>query len=67
MDDSCEPVLRAVRQVAASVFDSVEQADVWLREPNVVLGGKSPAAALATAAGHRAVIDELKRIDYSKQ
>lgn len=60
------PVLRAVRQLAASVFESVEQADAWLEEPNAVFDGRPPIVTLETVEGHRAVVDELKRIDYSR-
>ncbi|MET0985645.1 MAG: MbcA/ParS/Xre antitoxin family protein [Steroidobacteraceae bacterium] len=66
VDDTSEPVLRAVRQLAASVFDSVERADAWLREPNVVLNGQPPLAAIETLEGHRAVVAELKRLDYNR-
>ena len=66
MEEADNPVLRAVRQLAASVFDSVERADAWLREPNAVLGGQSPLVAIETVEGHRAVVSELKRIEYSK-
>jgi uncharacterized protein (DUF2384 family) len=67
MEEVQNPVLRAVRQLAASVFDSIEEADAWLATPNAALAGKTPEAAIATPAGHRAVVDELKRLDYSKR
>ncbi|MET0656823.1 MAG: MbcA/ParS/Xre antitoxin family protein [Steroidobacteraceae bacterium] len=44
----------------------VERADAWLWEPNAVLNGKPPIAVIHTTAGHRAVIAELKRLDYSR-
>lgn len=61
-----DAVLRAVRQLAVSVFESEAQADAWLHAPNEVLAGQMPAIALATTEGHRAVVNELKRLEYAR-
>jgi uncharacterized protein (DUF2384 family) len=57
----------AVRELAASVLGSAADADAWLQAPNTVLGGMRPIEAIATTDGHRAVVSELKRIDYSHE
>ena len=66
MDSARDAVLRAVRQYAASVFGSVERADEWLGRANVVLDGQAPVEAIETVEGHRAVVAELKRIEYTR-
>ena len=66
MDSARDAVLRAVRQYAASIFGSVAAADEWLRQPSVVLDGRAPIEAIETVEGHRAVVAELKRIEYER-
>lgn len=62
---SLEAIHAAIRELAASVLGSTASADAWMQKGNPVLGGRSPLEAIATPEGHRAVVNELKRIEYA--
>lgn len=56
--------LARLKAYAAEVFDSAEDAEIWLNEKNPSLGGEAPIALLLTDDGARRVETILRRIDY---
>lgn len=56
--------LARLKAYAAEVFDSAEDAEIWLNEKNPSLGGEAPIALMLTDDGARRVETILRRIDY---
>ncbi len=46
------------------VFGTKEQAENWMKSPNLALGGKTPASLVIEPKGLKMVEDVLKRIEY---
>ena len=63
---AAERVIRAARILkrATEVFESEQDACIWLKLRNRALGGKMPLSYMDTGAGFHHVGDELKRIEY---
>jgi len=59
-------MMRLARVVAHALdtFGTEEKAALWLRTPNIVLGGDAPLHLLDTDSGAREVDTVLGRIDY---
>ena len=53
-----------MKAYAADVFDSEDDAEAWLHEPNPALDAKAPIDLLVTDDGARRVEIVLRRIDY---
>jgi putative toxin-antitoxin system antitoxin component (TIGR02293 family) len=56
--------LARLKSYAADVFDSEEDAGIWLSENNPALSGEAPIDLLLTDEGARRVETVLRRIDY---
>ena len=53
-----------MKAYAADVFDSEDDAEIWLHEPNPALDAEVPIDLLVTDDGARRVEIVLCRIDY---
>lgn len=53
-----------VRDHARRAFDTAEQAEVWLTEPNPELGGRPPIEMARTDLGAREAEDVLTRFEH---
>jgi putative toxin-antitoxin system antitoxin component (TIGR02293 family) len=56
--------LARLKSYASDVFESQEDAAIWLNESNPTLGGDTPIALVLTDEGARRVETVLRRIDY---
>jgi putative toxin-antitoxin system antitoxin component (TIGR02293 family) len=56
--------LARLAAMAEGVFESVDRAQEWLREPQRGLGDRSPLDVMRTEVGAREVEDLLGRIEY---
>lgn len=53
-----------VEQQAKSIFNSDEEANLWLNSPLQVLSNNKPLSLLNTEDGYKKVIDTLGRIQH---
>jgi putative toxin-antitoxin system antitoxin component (TIGR02293 family) len=56
--------LARLKSYASDVFESRQDAAIWLNESNPTLGGDTPIDLLLTDEGARRVETVLRRIDY---
>ncbi|MFH7040783.1 HAD domain-containing protein [Paucibacter sp. JuS9] len=53
-----------LHELASNVFETVDEAEAWLRRPHPLLDGQAPLEVAATAAGKQRVIDMLVAIKF---
>ncbi len=53
-----------VRALALQVWKNRRDADRWLKEPHMLLGGASPESLLATAKGTHVVLNLLGALEH---
>ena len=56
--------LTRIQALAEDVFDDVDKANRWLREPLGILDGKSPLEVARTEAGARLIEQLLAKLDW---
>ena len=49
---------------AEDAFDNFDKALIWMKEPNISLGGEAPISLLDTDIGTKLVVDVLGRIEH---
>ncbi|BFT65045.1 antitoxin Xre/MbcA/ParS toxin-binding domain-containing protein [Pseudomonas moorei] len=53
-----------IQRQAEQVFGNKEKADIWLTQPKIAFGGRTPLEVALTEAGYELVKAELEKLSH---